>query len=581
MRRAADEKPQMTKTADAKRSRGETQQKPKSKGEMKMKKNILTKALGLLLAASLTLGAAGCGQDADQETTESRSGTASSEQPSQSAAATPEPQKAKDPVTLEWYYRGNGIQKDTGAVQDRVNELLKETEGLEHVTVHLNCFIGSDYKNQVLLAQTSGAQMDILSTVTLASWVEEINNGTYRAIDDYLAGDYGTLYEELPEWVWESMRVDGKTYIVPSLQQGASKLYLVIPKEYARYVDVDKLRGLAADGTDIQALCDAWHEAYGAITDNIGKDGKYLLPLSYTYTSNKYMVGGDKDFITGAFGVASGSTEVVNFAMNDDFKALAAKAAEWFAEGLIPEDILLTGEGNYGKGNMLNDSAFVLFLDQSVGDEETASKQIGASYGFDVVALPLNGDAYFMANGWGAGGNGITASCKHPEEAMRFLEVLNTKEGQEIYNTLVYGLEGVHYEKLEGDRIKTLEYDGTQGGNDTTYAGIKWIIGNTTYAYPNQACSDTMVEEINEVNENPDNILSPIMGFRFNEAPVSNELAQCQAVYKEYVDTLRFGVTGKDFESKWDEYVAKMEAAGVSAVIEEMQRQLDQWRQGQ
>lgn len=546
-----------------------------------MKKNILTKTLSLLLAASLLLGSAGCGQDGDRETESGGTGAESAEQSSESEAAAPEPQQPKDPVTLEWYYRGNGIQKDTGAVQDHVNELLKETKGLEHVTVNLNCFIGSDYKNQVLLAQTSGVQMDILSTVSLASWVDEINNGTYREIDDYLAGDYSTLYEELPQWLWESMQVDGKTYIVPSLQQGASKLYMVIPQKYAQYVDVDKLRRLAAEGTDIQALCDAWHEAYAAIAENIDGKGKYLLPLSYTYTSNKYMVGGDKDFITGAFGVVSGGTEVVNFAMNDDFKALAAAAAEWFAEGLIPEDILLTGEGNYGKANMLNDNAFVLFLDQTIGDEETASEQISASYGFDVIALPLNGDAYFMANGWGAGGNGITASCKHPEEAMRFLEVLNTEEGKEIYNTLVYGLEGVHYEKLEGDRIKTLEYDGTQGGNDTTYAGIKWIIGNTVHAYLNQACSDTMVEEIYAVNDNPDNVISPIMGFRFDEGPVANELAQCQAVYKEYVDTFRFGVTGRDFESKWDEYVAKMEAAGVQAVIDEMQRQFDQWRQEQ
>ena len=99
---------------------------------------------------------------------------------------------------------------------------------------------------------------------------------------------------------------------------------------------------------------------------------------------------------------------------------------------------------------------------------------------------------------------------------MRFLEVLNTEEGKEVYNAVVYGLEGVHYEKLSENRIKTFEYDGTQGGADTTYAGIKWIIGNTTLAYLNQACADDLNDLVNMVNNNPDNVTSPIMGFRFN-----------------------------------------------------------------
>ena len=541
-----------------------------------MKKSNLKKIFGLLLATSMVFGVAGCGQETSQETPAGNSNETGS-QTAESVAAETEPAEQKDPVTLEWYYRGNGIQKDTEAVEEYVNSLLKNIEGLEHVTIHMNCFIGSDYQNQVLLAQTSGTQMDILNTVSLASWSDEIDNGTYLAIDDYLANDYSALYEELPEWLWESMQVDGKTYIVPNLQQGSNKIYMVIPKEYAQYVDIDKLRNLAAEGTDIEALCDAWYEAYNAIVDNLGKDGRYLLPLSYTYTSNKYTVGGDKDFISGAFGIAAGSTEVVNFAMTDDFKALASRAAEWFEEGLIPEDILLTGESNFVKENMINGNAFVMSLEQSYGDEATASAQISASYGFDVVALPLNGSAYFMANGWPAGGNGITATCEHPEEAMRFLEVLNTEEGKEVYNAIVYGLEGTHYEKLDENHIRTLEYDGTQGGADTTYAGLKWIIGNTTHAYLNQACADTLVEDMNAVNDNPDNVMSPIMGFRFDDSPVETELSQCQAVYQEYIDTLRFGVTGGDFENTWNEFTAKMEAAGVQTVIDEMQKQFDAW----
>ena len=172
-----------------------------------MKKSNLKKIFGLLLATSMVFGVAGCGQETSQETPAGNSNEAGS-QTAESVAAETEPAEQKDPVTLEWYYRGNGIQKDTEAVEEYVNSLLKNIEGLEHVTIHMNCFIGSDYQNQVLLAQTSGTQMDILNTVSLASWSDEIDNGTYLAIDDYLANDYSALYEELPEWLWESMQVD-------------------------------------------------------------------------------------------------------------------------------------------------------------------------------------------------------------------------------------------------------------------------------------------------------------------------------------------------------------------------------------
>lgn len=538
-----------------------------------MKNNTLKKLLGLVLAAVLVFSIVGCTQNQNNDVS-TNPPAESTKTPEQSTSKVEEP---KDPITLEWYYRGNGVQKDTEAVEAYVNELLKEIDGLEHVTVNMNCFIGSDYANQVLLAQTSGAQIDILNSTGL-NWVDEINNGTYIAIDDYLAGDYSALYEELPEWLWKTLQVEGETYIVPNLQQGASKMYAVIPKEYAQYVDLDKLRTLATENTDdIEAICDAWYEAFNAILDSGVVEKGYLMNLAGNYIDGKG-IGGYKDYISAKFGVAAGSTEVVNFAVSDEFKALAAKSAEWFAEGLVPQDILLVNVNDYTKKNMMNGNAFIMGFDNSLGDEETASEQLSASYGFDVVAIPFLGSSYFIPNGWGAGGHGVTASCENPEEAMRFLEVLNTDEGKEVYNAIVYGLEDVHYEKISENRIKTLEYDGSQGGTDATYAGIKWIIGNTTKAYLNQACADNLNDLVNMVNNNPDNVTSPIMGFQFNDDAVESELAQCQSVYKEYYDTLRYGVTGEKFEETWNEYVAKMEAAGSQIVIDEMQKQFDAWR---
>ena len=44
---------------------------------------------------------------------------------------------------------------------------------------------------------------------------------------------------------------------------------------------------------------------------------------------------------------------------------------------------------------------------------------------------------------------------------------MNTERGKEIYNTVVYGIEGTHWEFNEdGETITTFGYDSSQGGSD-------------------------------------------------------------------------------------------------------------------
>lgn len=71
----------------------------------------------------MTAGMMGCGQKAANESTkapDAAPGTTAAGEPGTEAAA------PKDPVLLEWYYRGNGQQQDTEEVEARVNELLKD-----------------------------------------------------------------------------------------------------------------------------------------------------------------------------------------------------------------------------------------------------------------------------------------------------------------------------------------------------------------------------------------------------------------------------------------------------------------------
>ena len=141
---------------------------------------------------------------------------------------------------------------------------------------------------------------------------------------------------------------------------------------------------------------------------------------------------------------------------------------------------------------------------------------------------------------------------------------------------VVYGLEGVHYEKVDDTHITTLEYDSTQGGVDTSYAAMKWIMGNTFNAYLNQGCSERENELAMEINESADNTISDIMGFRIDISAVETQLSQISAVKAEYSSALAYGVMGVDgWEAYFDEFVQKIETAGLQTVLDEFQSQLD------
>ncbi len=539
-----------------------------------MREKTMKRAAGLM-AAVMLLGLAGCGS---QETTESSQAQESDALPVSSEEAA----EPKEPVTLEWYYRGNGQQEDTEMVEQRVNELLKTYPGLEHVTINLNCSTSSEYQEHVTLAQSAGQQIDILNSVSL-DFYEQVENGSYMPLDDLISDE---LRAELPEWLWKMGSVDGKIYMVPNYQQACNMGYLFTPKEYMdKYGDYDKIVSVLTDpDSSYEDKMAVMEEYLMAVREGEG-DGKYLpsLPsrvLFETGTQGFYFRD-YFDVVSGDFIVEAGSGQVTYKYATDMARQLCALSAQWYDAGIIHPDVLTVEASELRYENMLNPTSWILSYNGAIGDPETVAETYKNEWGFEVVAIPTQ-QQYYIQNSWAAGGNGISSTCEHPEEAIKFIEALTTgtEKGKEIYNTMVFGIEGVHYTRDENDpdRIETLEYSGTQGGIDTSYAAMKWIIGNTFYAYKNQAVSDENSAIALEVNEGDNTITSDLVGFVADTDSVSVQLDQIKAVTSEYRDTLLQGVLGEDgWEACYNEYIEKLKVAGMDEVIAEFQRQLDEF----
>ena len=143
-------------------------------------------------------------------------------------------------INLVYWYCGNGMQRDTQLVNDRINELLAQTPGMENVTVTLMPTLGNEYQQKLLLAMTAEEPVDIVSTFgAFANVTDEFRRGTFIALDDLMAEIPDTV-AELPGWILDYGKVDGKQYYIPTYQQNGNQRLFTIPTEYLPYI---------ADGT--------------------------------------------------------------------------------------------------------------------------------------------------------------------------------------------------------------------------------------------------------------------------------------------------------------------------------------------
>lgn len=533
------------------------------------------KALAGLLAICLMMAVVGCAPATPAETTTAPT-QGSTTAPKETTEAPTEP---KDPVVLEWYYRGNGQQKDTDEVEEAVNELLKEYPGLEHVSINLNCFPSKEYPQQIVLAQSSDAQMDLVSSVSL-NFYKEVGNGTWMPMDDYITD---TLKEELPGWLWEMGQVNGVTYMVPNYQNAFNAAYILIPAEYMeKYGNYDEMKAILQDpkkSITEKATC---LEEFALNVRKGEGNTKYLASLepSNNFKGNLgFAFRAPQDIITDNFAVVDGQ-RTVEFVYEQEFtKSLFAIYADWFDKGLYSPDGITTKQADYQNSHMMDPISCVFTVTPGYGTEEQVVETNVGALGFDVVAIKVQGNDYILKD-WAAGGTGISSTCENPEEAALFLEAITcgSEIGKKIYNTIVFGIEGKHYNFVDkdNDRIETIEYTASQGGVDTSYAGLKWILGNSFYAYKNQAVTDTQYPIAKELNESPDTVSSSIIGFTPDLTNIQTQVDQIKAVVTEYYDVLFLGTKGSaGWEATYNEFMDKVAKAGLEEVKAELQSQLD------
>lgn len=503
-----------------------------------MKKRSFKWGTGIVAAMLAASSLAGCGSGKEE--------SAATASPAASPAASGSTAPELAPVELSWYFPLPTVPADMQLVEEAVNKLVKAKI---NATVKLKPQAMGDYQQKMNVVAASGEKFDIAWTSNWSfDYIKNASTGAFLPLDDLLQKYAPQVLKSMPDFVWNATKYKGKIYGIPNYQTVTGREGFVVRKSYA-----DKY------GLDPAAI--KKYEDIEPFLERVKAAEPNMIPFAYSKSSSPPI------YALGIQSVAAGSF----IRINDPNLTVTAKigSAEsdkyietqrrWYKKGLINEDaaIAKTDDEVIKTGKAVSMFHTVLAAD-AAATYKTKFKE-------DVVIIPITGFSV-TTNSIITTMNAVSRTSPNPERAAMFLNLVNTDK--EIYNLLVYGIEGKHYKKVSDNVVEPVA---GSGYNHNT----SWVLGNTFNAYLTPDKDQKMVDQIKKDNESA--TPSPLMGFYFDPDKVSAEIAAVNSVASQYGSLLNSGA--EDPAAKLQEYKAKTEQAGIAKIIAEAQRQLDEWRQ--
>lgn len=450
--------------------------------------------------------------------------------------------KGEKPVELIWYTIGTP-QKDTDKVMEEVNKYTKEKI---NATVKMKQIDFGDYNQKMQVMAASGEPMDILFTSSWAfDYVQNARKGAFMELDDLLKTHGQGIVEALDPAFLEGSKVDGHNYAIPANKELPAQEVWRFNKELAdKYnLDISSVRSMES----LEPLLKTIKENEPGITPYaMVKDFVPLMPFDYIIEK-----------LPMAVRIDTTDYKVVNMLETQEAKDALKTVHEYYKAGYISPEVATTSSVDdlYKSGKWFMDRA---------STQPFAENLWSASYGYPVVSTPA-GDPYIY--NWSVMGSmqAISANSKYPEKAMEFLNLLNTDPV--LRNMIDSGIEGVHYEKVGDNVMKNLD-------ESKNYDMPTFSLGNLMITYLNEGDPENKWDEFKKFNES--GINAPLLGFNFDSSKVTTELAAVQNVKEEYWSALMTGTVNPD--EYLPKAIEKFKAAGIDKIIEEAQKQIDEWR---
>lgn len=453
-------------------------------------------------------------------------------------------------VTICWYLPG-GNHPDAQKVFEEANKTFKEKL---NTTVDFRVLEFGAYEQKLQIINAGRGEYDIGFTSNwMNNYYTNVEKGSFLDITDMLPEYAPNLYESILPKYWDGIKIDGRIYAAINQQIMARGSGFMFPTSLVEKYNIDT--------ESINSLADFEPYLRQIVKDdpNCNQVNNFWVVNSLYGLFGMESVLGDETPPAVFVNTDSDKLEIVNQYTTQEYKDYIALRSRWNKEGLTKASLLTPSEKGSSafRGGTLY-SPILLLSTYKPGVVEEESRQHNVDLKIKVVGEPL-----LNTYGVTATLNAIADTSPNPERALMVLDLVNTDK--KLYNTIAYGLEGVHYTKTGENKIKLAE--------NNSYTLAPWVIGNNFNSYFMDNQSETIWDETLKLNDEA--TVSPLYGFVPDTGKISVQIANCKSVVGEYQSALGEGVG--DTEKLYNEFISKLEAAGVNELIAELQAQLDAW----
>lgn len=510
-----------------------------------MKKKLLA---ALLCGSLMTALLAGCGGNAGGTNgTASTAGGAAAETGAGEEAGTAD--AASGEKTVITYLRpGTEVEHNAELVQAINDKLEADGTGLELNIMYIPSDVFQDKVNMMLSA---GEEFDLLAVMEdQKPFTSFVANEGIIPITEYI-DQSENIKRLVPDYMWESATIGGEIYTIPAnwCETADQNNCITVRREKMEEFGLEDPQTM----DDLLHMCDV----FAANWDGPNKPvvvPMFKEPFTYLFrTMDTYPFTVQKDLI-----FIDQEGNVKNWMETEEFKESAQFFRTLYEKGYVPEDVLSSGWSSWN--TMLTGDFIWVDQCQLWGTEAVWEERIPGS---KLDSIYLNEDAVqFRPNSF-RNDTAVSATSEHPAEAVKFMDWVYAS--QENYDLMVYGVEGLTYSD-DGEGFYTKLIPDFEFNAD-------WMIGNMEYERYETGTFDKFVEIMG--TDKPEAVNSVVLNFVFDPANVADEYANCQAEVEQSVYPIKLGLVS--YEEGYEDALARMKAAGIDKVVEEYQRQVNEY----
>ena len=518
-------------------------------------KRLIALLLVLVMSVSLFVG---CEKAPNQET----NGTTA---PSGEKPATPEttaPVVSNDPfdgthdiVEVTWCINGDP-QAEDAAVLAEVNKLLEERYNLH---LNLESIPGGEYDEKMRLKIHGDEKWDLCFTANWSNnFYANADMGAFLALNDLLEGKVGQeLMAVYPEGLYNVATVNGNIFALPNYQMIYNWGGAFIQKDL-----MDKYGLNIESGSIINDVNDPEIKAFmEAVRD--GEEDMFVIAETGTYTDAiAYGTPASTFGKVASIGFDDYDYQVFMLQESEAFLKHRKAMNELYKQGFFRDDVATVVDNSADM--KANRYAIYFTSGKPGGDVEYSVKQ-----GEEYVMLYMGDKPMLTSTAGIPTMTAINYNSENPEAALKLYTVMWTDP--EIFNMLLFGLEGEHYKKVAENRVELI----SDSGYDRSSFG--WMLGNQFNAWLLPGQADDVWEQTIKMNSNAKAINTP--GIRIDYANVATEVGAYKTVKSEYEKQWMTCKDRAELEKWYDTWVQKQEEAGMAAIVSEVQAQVDAWCQ--